>query len=72
MADKTVSTISTLTTNEEDDWSSGYEIMTNIHVCPHKEETTNEIKPRIVAYSETQGKSSAPPNVEKLKKMYGF
>lgn len=76
MADKSVSTIlniSTISTIIEEDWSSGYEIMTNIHVCPHKQEqNTNEIKPRIIAYSEIQAKSSAPPNVEKIKKMYGF
>lgn len=69
----TVSTISSISSIIEEDWSSNYEICTNIHVCPHKEEeTTNYIKPRIIAYNEVQIKSTAQPNVDKLKKMYGF
>jgi hypothetical protein len=75
MADKTVSTMSTMSTmstntNVEEDWSTDYEICTNIHVVPHNEE--NDIKPRIIAYSEIKEKTNVQSNIEKLKNKFSF
>lgn len=64
------------TSNEEEDWSTGYTVATNIYICPHKDDqekdnNKNEIKPRIVPYSESNT-SKSDQNTKRIKNLYGF
>ena len=55
---------------EEEDWSTNYEVCTNIHVVPHKESSKMTIKARIVPCGETQ--TSKVKVSEQLKNKFGF